>query len=217
MLAGCLDVAAQVQVSEQDRITGTMLVTISRDVAAQAGINSVADLAEQVAGSELPDGVVVQTTADEDKFTVTLTGDLSANDGLMTATHSGQEQTFTVANEADPGQDEPGEPADTYQIEVTADFAGTVTAVSGEAAQELDANTVRFAGPLLGQWRASAKIDLARPVPAARDTVSATPVAPATSRAAGPAVAGLLGIGVLLVAALGAAAFLVRRQSRGRA
>lgn len=217
LLSGCLDVTAAVQVSADDRITGTMVVTISREIAAQAGITSASDLAEQVAGTEIPEGLEVQTSQGEDSLAVTLSGDLSANDGLMVVTRSGQKQTFTVANQADPMQLGAGTAGGDHRIEVTADFAGTVTKLSGAGAQELDANTVRFSGPLLGQWRASATVDLARPVPAANDLVSASPVAlPAEPARRGSPLTFLLVIGAVLVAALGATAHFVRRQSRRR-
>jgi hypothetical protein len=166
LLAGCMNLTANVNVGADNTITGSIDMAVSKELAAVAGITTPEQLKQQMTeGGEVPAGMTVTTSADDKSLIMTLTGDLSQTEGLFTATSKGNVQTFTVTNNQDANnQDASAFPTADYKLTVTANFTGTVTNATEEYATLVDANTVRFSGPVMSPWKATATVDLGKPV-----------------------------------------------------
>lgn len=217
-LAACVNITATVDVAADNQITGAMNIALSKELAAAAGITTAEQLKDELTkNGDIPDSMTVTTSADDKNLIVTLSGDLGQTQGIFSATSDGDIQTFKVAvNQEDSGDTTP---TSQYQMSVTANFAGTVTAVSEEHATIVDVNTVKFEGPVMSKWSATATVDLAKPVAQSdAPATDATPGAGSQSESTGGlgnVLAILAGLAALVVLGGLAALYLVLRRQKG--
>ena len=198
LTAGCMSLTADITLDDQAKGSGSMVISVNKQVASLAGIGSADAFKSQVTGgdTDLPPNAKIETSESDTDYIATV----SFKDAVMDDKEFGAEVLgngnvkFTFVNEgSEPTtEDDAFGDVDMGNATLTVNFPGEVTEFSGEGATKVDADTVKWAFPLTTSTTATATSLVA---------AGSFPVLP-------------VAVGVLALAILGGVGFYVVRRRR---
>lgn len=167
VLAGCVDLTAQVNVNPDATASGSLTMAVSNEAAGFLGIGSAEDLANAVQEEQMPGAVSPLANADcqpaeaANAIAVTCTFadvDFTEEGGLwklervddsivMTITQAGDALTA-----ADTGAELLGGDMNIGSLDITATFPGPITSIEGENTTKVDANSVTISSSLTDSY-----------------------------------------------------------------
>ena len=162
LTAGCMSLTADITLDGQAKGSGSMVISVNKQVASLAGIGSADAFKSQVTGGDtaLPPNAKIETSESDTDYIATV----SFKDAVMDDEEFGAEVLgngnvkFTFVNEgSEPTtEDDAFGDVDMGNATLTVNFPGEVTDFSGEGATKVDADTVKWAFPLTTSTTATA-------------------------------------------------------------
>lgn len=196
LTSGCMSMTADITLDSQAKGSGSMVVSVNKQLASMAGISS-ADAFKAIvteSGTDTPANARIDASESETDYIATISfADTVLDDKDFGArVLENGNISFTFANEGSEsaGEDELFADMDLGNATLTVNFPGDVIEFSGEGATKVDADTVKWSFPLTKSTTATATSLVA---------ASTTPFLP-------------LGLGLVAVAVAGVALFAKRRH-----
>jgi hypothetical protein len=192
VLAGCMKIEMNMTLTEDDSVSGTIVMAISNEVAESMGMDAgeLWDQAGGEMGAELPDGASQEPYADDEYTGTTFTfedqpiEEFSGADEELSIAREGDEYVVSGVMDLSEGaegmegsQEMPQEILDTFLVTIAVTFPGDVTETNGT----VDGTTVTW-NPAFGETTAARPSRAGAPPAAGRSRARRPPRAPGTAR-----------------------------------
>ncbi len=163
VLAGCISLKATISLDSEARGSGSMAISINKQLASFAGITSADTFEEQLTSddSDLPPGSSIDVSESDTDFTATVSFEDTVldDDDFGAKVLPNGDVEFTFVNEgAEPteGEESPFGDIDTGTVTLTVNFPGEVKNFDGEGATQVDADTITWEFPFQTSTTATA-------------------------------------------------------------
>lgn len=160
--AGCMSMTADITLNDQAKGSGTLTISVNKQVASLAGIGSADAFKAQLTenDTDLPSNASVETKESDTDYIATVTfKDTELDDeefGAEVLDNGNVKFTFVNEGSEATSEDDMFADMDMGNVNLTINFPGEVVEFSGEGATKVDEDTVKWSFPLTASTTATA-------------------------------------------------------------